>query len=159
MHTESIVTPPVYTPGVRRRWWSRETAASVLYALRIILEGSRPSSVHVYTFFLGCERKTRRQWWRRRWVFTAAAGNWCQFDGRPSFTPPPPSHRYTYPLRPPSYTVKPTRVYTTTIIVIITTSTRGNRFYYYYYSAYTRGTLLCFLFADVFTFSGSQSLN
>lgn len=82
--------------------------ASVLYRPRPPSASPFHSGVYRFFFFiLGCERKTpRRQWWRRRWVFTAAAGNWCQFDGRPSFTPPPsPSHRtytriYPSPSRP-----------------------------------------------------------
>jgi len=99
---ESIVTPPVYMYMYTYTGCGR--GFCIIYALRVLYRPRPPSlspfhsGVYVYFFFiLGCERKTpRRQWWRRRWVFTAAAGNWCQFDGRPSFTPPPPPSHRTY---------------------------------------------------------------
>lgn len=110
---ESIVTPPVYMYMYTHR--VRPWLLYYIHTTRIIpakapVRAPLPLGC-IRFFFLGCERKTpHRQWWLRRWVFTAAAGNWCQFDGRPSFTPPlPPSHRtYAYisipfaPLHPSS---------------------------------------------------------
>lgn len=126
--------------------------APVLYALRIILEAPVPLPPGRVYIFWGASEKllvvvvvvvaAAQERVRERWVFTAAAGNWCQFDGRPSFTPLPPSRRYTHTrvyirtLHPPLAHRQNRRrgyIHYTTIIVIMTTSTGGNRFFFFFF--------------------------